>query len=142
MSNEHPIMPKAQIVYGDVVYWICVISAVLCMVGPLVAVMDIDSNVANPHFLFSAIWEGKDAIEVWRIAGEKFPGGHFWIDNMHLGDGLTHFGLVLGGGVALPALLAASVFYLKDRMYLWAGMSVWVCILILISATGIVGMGH
>jgi hypothetical protein len=59
-----------------------------------------------------------------------------------LGDGLTQFGLVLGGGVALPALLTASFFYFRDKMYLWGCMALWVSLLICISATGIVNSGH
>jgi hypothetical protein len=137
-----PKMPRAQIVYGDVVYWLCVCSALLCMVGPLVAVLNIDNNMVNPHYLFSAIWEGKSPLEVWSVAESSFPGGHFWIQHIGLGDGLTQFGLVLGGGVALPALLTASFFYFRDKMYLWGCMALWVSLLICISATGIVNSGH
>ena len=141
MSNELK-MPKAQVVYGDIVYYLTIVAALLCMIGPLVAVMAIDNNVCNPHYLFSAIWEGKDALQVWAAAGSEFPGGHFWMANLGKGDGLTQFGLVIGGSVALPALLGSTVYFLKDKMYLWAGMALWVSLLILISATGIVGMGH
>lgn len=141
MFNELK-MPKAQVVYGDIVYSLTIVAALLCMVGPLMAVMNIDNNVCNPHYLFSAIWEGKDAMQVWAAGGTEFPGGHFWMNNITKGDGLTQFGLVLGGSVALPALLGAAVFHLKDKMYLWVGMSLWVSFLIAVSATGVVSLGH
>ncbi|WP_027184296.1 hypothetical protein [Desulfovibrio inopinatus] len=141
---ERPVMPKAQVAYGDSVYWICVVSALLCMIGPLVALIDVDNNVINPHYLFGAIWEGKSIEEIWMVMGNPFPGGHFWIDNMFTGDGLTQFGLVLGGSSALPALLIAAYFYMKDKPKhpLWAGLALWVSFLIIFSLTGILSAGH
>ena len=135
-------MPLAQVLYGDVVYWICVLSAIICAIGPLVALFNIDNNVLNPHFLFSAIWEGKDAMGVWQVTGGEYPGGHFYLDNLFKGDGLTQFGLCLGGGCALPALLVAAVAYAKDKEWLWCVMGLWVSALIFVSATGLVGVGH
>lgn len=135
-------MPAAQLAYGEVVYWVCITSAMICAVGPLVALIGIDNNVLNPHFLFSAIWDGKDAIQVWQVTGGEFPGGHFYLDHFLKGDGLTQFGLALGGGSALPALIVASVYYLKDREFLWGFMALWVCLLIIVSAIGIAGAGH
>lgn len=142
IMDDRPLMPKAQIVYGETVYWLCVFSAILCMIGPFVAMLNVDNNFLNPHYLFSAIWEGKDAAAVWSVAGEEFPGGHFWMQYITSGDGLTQFGLALGGFVAAPALVLASILYLKDKEYLWFFLSLWVTFLIAVSAIGVVGSGH
>ena len=142
MNDKYIKMPKSQIVYGDSVYWVCVLSALCCTLGPLFALIGIDGNVLNPHYLFSAIWAGKEPMEVWAVGGGEFPGGHFYLDNFFTGDGFTQFGLALGGGCALPALLLSSVFLFKEKQYLWGFLSWWVCALIVVSAIGIAGAGH
>jgi uncharacterized membrane protein len=154
-------MPRAQILYGEVVYWLCVVSALLCMVGPFFALINPKRNLLNPHYLFSSIWAGYKADAIWLYDGPDwmqpmfqglhhffgvggFQGGHFWLNNITSGDGLTQFGLVLGCSVALPSLLVAAVCYLteKPRQYLWAILGVWVSFLITFSAIGIMGAGH
>jgi hypothetical protein len=142
MEENRPIMPKAQIAYGETIYWLCVVAAIICMVGPFVALLNIDNNYLNPHFLFSAIWEGKDALAVWQAAGQDFPGGHFWMDYLTTGDGLTQAGIALGGFVAAPALVLAAIYYLREREYLWTALSLWVVLLVAVSAIGVVGASH
>ena len=139
---EKPVMPTEQILYGDVVYWLCVVSALLCMVGPLVAMFNIDNNVMDPQFMFGAIWAGESIPQIWEKAAGGFPGGHFWLTNLTKGDGLTQFGLVVGGSCALPALLTSAFIYLKKGKMIWVGMSVWTSLLIFISITGLISAGH
>jgi len=137
---EQPKIPTAQIVFGDIVYWLCIISAIICMVGPVISIFSVDNNVMNPHFLFSVIWEGKEAAVVWEEVGGGFPGGHFWLNNLTKGDGFTQFGLVIGCACAFPALLGASIVYLsrKPRLYIWAILSLWVAAIITFSMIGVV----
>ncbi len=158
---DRPKMPRAQLVYGEIVYWLCIVSAILCMVGPFLALLNPKRNLLNPHYLFSSIWAGQKAASIWLFDGPDwmnpifqglhsffgvggFQGGHFWMRNITSGDGLTQFGLVLGCGVALPALIGAAVCYLcaRPRQYLWAGLAVWVAFLVSFSSIGILGAGH
>ncbi|MBU0515410.1 MAG: hypothetical protein KJ621_11615 [Proteobacteria bacterium] len=158
---EKPKMPVAQLVYGEIVYWLVVVSAIICMIGPLVALFNIENNLLNPHYLFSSIWAGKSADQVWLLNGPDFfeghfwlvnfffgeggfQGGHFWLRQFTFGDGLTQFGLVMGCAVAMPALIGAAIAYLveKPRQYLWVILALWVATLVAFSALGIVGAGH
>ena len=134
---EKPKMPPAQIYYGETVYWLCLVSAVICVIGPVVTMLFTENNVLNPFFLFSAIWEGKSAQEVWQGAGGGFPGGHFYLRRFNSGDGITQFGIALGCASALPALLCAAVAYVREKppAYLWAGLACWVALLIGYSMT-------
>lgn len=138
--EERPQMPFAQTIYGEVVYWLVVVSALVCTVGPLLAMWNLDNNVLNPHYLFNAIWEGKNAAAVWGVKGGTFPGGHFWLTNFTKGDGFTQIGLVIGCAVAAPALVCAALAYLfgKKRQVLWAVLSLWVAVMIIVSVIGIV----
>jgi hypothetical protein len=141
MSDDRPKMPAAQIVYGEIVYWVTILAAIVCMVGPVVAIADVDNNVMNPHFLFAKIFDGESADAIWKEVGGGFPGGHFWFSNLTKGDGFTQFGLALGCSVALWALLAAAFAYLRDKVYLYVGLCLWVSLLVFLSAAGII-KGH
>jgi hypothetical protein len=138
-TEEIPKMPRAQTVYGAIVYWITILSCLICMVGPVISVASPDSNALNPYKLFNAIFEGKDAQTVWQEVGGQFPGGHFYLKNFTHGDGFTQFGLALGCSVALWALIAAAVAYALDRIYTYVALALWVSALVALSMIGIVG---
>jgi hypothetical protein len=136
-APEAPKMPRAQTVYGAIVYWITILSCLICMVGPVISVASPDNNVLNPYKLFNAIFEGKDAQTVWKEVGGEFPGGHFYLKNFFYGDGFTQFGLALGCSVALWALIASAVAYASDKIYLYVILSIWVALMVALSMVGI-----
>ena len=137
---ETPKMPRAQVIYGSIVYWITILSCLICMVGPVISVASPDSNVLNPYKLFTAIFEGKDAQTVWQEVGGEFPGGHFYLKNLTYGDGFTQLGLALGCSVALWALIVVAVAYASERIYIYAILSLWVAGLVALSMIGVVKM--
>ena len=140
MSTEQaPKMPRAQIVYGGIVYWITILSCIICMIGPVLSVAVPEKNVLNPYKLFNSIFEGKDAETIWHEVGGDFPGGHFYLKNLTFGDGFTQLGLALGCSVALWALIAAAIAYAKEKIYLYTILAIWVAGLVALSMVGIVG---
>ena len=138
-TDNAPKMSRAQTVYGSIVYWITILSCIICMIGPVLSVAAPEKNVLNPYKLFNAIFEGKDAQTVWQEVGGEFPGGHFYLKNMGYGDGFTQFGLALGCSVALWALIVVAFAYAADKIYLYVGLSLWVAALVALSMIGIVG---
>jgi len=140
-AEERPVMPRAQIIYGEIVYWVTITAAIICMIGPVISMVSVENNVMNPHYLFSSIFEGKNAETIWQEVGGGFPGGHFYLKNFTSGDGFTQFGLALGCSVAMWALLAAAIAYLAEKTYLYVFLSLWVGLLIFLSMIGIV-KGH
>ena len=139
---EKPKIPASQLVFGESVYWLCVIAAIVCMIGPIIAMLSMDGNVMNPHYLFASIFKGNTANAVWEEVAGGFPGGHFWLDNIGVGDGFTQLGLVIGCASALPALMATAIVYLrkKERSYIWVLFSLGIAVLIAISILGIVNV--
>jgi hypothetical protein len=138
MSTEQaPKMPRAQTVYGAIVYWITIAAAIVCMIGPVISVASPENNVLNPYKLFDAIFQGKDARTVWQEVGGEFPGGHFYLKHFTYGDGFTQFGLALGCSVALWALIAAAIAYAADKIYLYVWLSLWVAAMVALSMIGI-----
>ena len=140
-AEERPVMPRAQILYGEIVYWVTITAAIICMIGPVLSMVSVENNVMNPHYLFSSIFEGKNTETIWQEVGGGFPGGHFYLTNFTSGDGFTQFGLALGCSVALWALLAVAIAYLAEKTYLYVFLSLWVGLLIFLSMVGIV-RGH
>ena len=138
MSTEQaPKIPRVQIIYGEIVYWITILACIICMVGPVISVAAPEKNVLNPYKLFNAIFQGKDAQTVWQEVGGGFPGGHFYLKYFTYGDGFTQFGLALGCSVALWALIASAFAYASDKVYLYVGLSLWVAVMVALSMIGI-----
>jgi hypothetical protein len=138
MSTEQaPKMPRAQTIYGEIVYWITIIACIICMIGPVISVAAPEKNILNPYKLFNAIFQGKDAQTVWQEVGGGFPGGHFYLKYFTYGDGFTQFGLALGCSVALWALIAAAFAYATDKIYIYVGLALWVAFMVALSMIGI-----
>jgi len=138
-NHKAPKMPQSQIIYGEIVYWITVVSCLLCMIGPVISVASPEKNVLNPYKLFNDIFAGKSAEEVWAQGENGFPGGHFYMDNLGFGDAFTQLGLAMGCSCALWGLLAAAAIYAKKKIYIYLTLSLWVATLVVLSMIGIVG---
>lgn len=135
-------VPATNIIYGEIIYWVTVVACIICMIGPVIAMANVDNNVLNPHFLFSSIFEGKDPHTIWEEVGGGFPGGHFYFKNITKGDGFTQLGLALGCSCAIWALLVSAVSFLRERIYLFVLISLFVAGMIFLSMTGLVDMSH
>ena len=140
-KEEKYKIPLEQVVYGDVVYWVTIVAAIICMVGPLLSMIFVEDNILNPHYLFAAIFAGNDPESIWKEVGNGFPGGHFWYTNPTSGDGFTQLGLVLGCSVALWALLATAVIYARRRIFLYTALALWVAAMVALSVVDII-KGH
>jgi len=138
---KNPKIQRSQIVFGDIVYWLTIAAAIVCMVGPVMAFASMDSNVINPHHLFVNMWAGLEPEAIWGTAGEVEIGAHYWVRNLVAGDGFTHFGLVIGSSAVIPAMLAAAIVYaFKERSLGWALAALWIVGLVSVSVLGIVSV--
>lgn len=141
---EMPTQPAAHHAYGNVIYWVSVAAALICTIGPFIAVMHPANNVLNPHYLFYAIWQGKNPQQVWKEAGGGFPGAHFWLRNLLKADALTHLGIVLGCSSAGLAFVAAALAYLKrgSREVGWALVSLICASFVAFALLGVIQIGE
>ena len=140
MKNNKSIkQPQANNIYGQIIYWLAIVAAVVCIIGPVMILAFPENNVLNPQHVFTSIWEGSNPAGVWQNEGATFPGAHFWFNHLNRGDGLTQIGIVLGGVCAGFALLGAAIGYLrgKPRSYGWAVLCILTCIMIILAAMGI-----
>jgi hypothetical protein len=75
---EKPKVPRSQSVFGALVYWITVLAAVMCILGPLVAFIALDDNIINPHYEMSNIFEGmKPSFELQDLQANVEEGSQF-----------------------------------------------------------------
>ena len=140
---EMPEQPAAHHVYGAVIYWVCIAASLICTVGPFVAVILPANNVLNPHYLFYAIWQGKNPQQVWSETGGGFPGAHFWLNNLLKADGIIQLGIVLGCASAGMAFVASAFAYLKRnrRETGWAILVLVNALIILFAMLGVIQIG-
>jgi hypothetical protein len=140
---EQSKIPLSQLVFGESIYWLCILAAIVCMIGPVIALLAVDSNIMNPHYLFASIFEGNTVDVVWNEVGGGFPGGHFWKDNLFTGDGFTQLGVAIGCASALPALLATALVFIfrkKERAVIWVFFSLVIATLCTISILGLLSI--
>jgi len=138
---ENPKIQQSQIIFGDIVYWLTIIAAIICMIGPVMAFTSMDENILNPHYLFANIWSGMGPEAILETAGGTQASGHYWIHNIATGDGFTQLGLVIGCSVAVPAMLAAAIVYVfKERSPGWALGALWIVGLVTVSVLGIISL--
>jgi hypothetical protein len=143
-QRDAPPQPPAHDAYGGVIYWVSIVSTLICIAGPFLALLAPANNVLNPHYLFYAIWQGKKPLEVWRETGGGFPGAHFWLGNLLKADGLTQLGIVIGCASAGVALVAAGVAYLRRerREVGWAVLCLANAAIVLFAILGIIQIGE
>jgi hypothetical protein len=143
-DTNRPEMPRAQRIYGEIIYWTTIVACLICMIGPAIAIASPENNVLDPYKLFNAIFDGKTTEEIWNEAGDGFPGGHFYLEKRFFGygDSVTQLGLALGCSCAFWGLLAAAAAYASEKFWLWVSLSLWVATLVCVSMIGIVSGGH
>lgn len=140
--EERPKPPLANVVAGDILYWVCIIGAIISMIGPIVSILWPDNNIASPYHVFDRVWEGKNPGEVWAATTQegKYPGAHFWVHNLTKGDGITQLGVWLGSISGLLASFFAGLVFLFKRNWSYWLMSWWASFMILFAMLGILEM--
>jgi len=72
-SSRGPKVPVESVVYGEVVYWVTILAAILCMAGPLLAVASPERNLLDPHKVFAAIFAEEEPGGVWALSANEEP---------------------------------------------------------------------
>ncbi|MBW1926742.1 MAG: hypothetical protein JRI35_06045 [Deltaproteobacteria bacterium] len=114
MEEQKMRIPFAGIVIGDTLYWVCIIGALIALIGPVVSLLAPANNMADPFKIFSLVWEGKSSGEIWAAvtAAGQYPGPLFWMHDLSKGDAITQLGVWLACSCSLPAALFGGIVYL------------------------------
>ncbi len=142
MTEDRPIAPLYNRIYGDVVYWITFACCIVSLVGPMASVIWPENNAMNPYFTYALIFEGMTGVEIWMTLYGDWPWLHkVWWDNFFTGDGFTMFGMVIGCTVAFWALIPTIPALAREKLWIYVLFSLFVMFMILLSASGIFEVG-
>jgi hypothetical protein len=137
MTEESKPKPSiAGLIYGEIVYWGTILGSIIAIVASTIAVMGA-SNVIEPSYVFSAIWEGKDTTTIWKGAIGALPKGHWYLTNLFTGDGLTMLGVGLGVFAVIPGLFLSAISLAIKKQYLFGLLGIIAGVISLVAFLGL-----
>ncbi len=138
MTEDRPVAPLYNRIYGQVVYWITLSTCVICLIGIIISVLRPEDTALNPYFTFAMIFEGVSGPEIWKILHGSIPSIHsLWWNELFTGDGLIIFGLTLGTTVVIWGLIPTIYAFARNGVWGYAVLSLIIIGMILFSASGI-----
>lgn len=130
--ESRPEPSPAGVAYGDLIYWITILGTVLTLIGTLISFIT-TNNYIQPSYLLSVIWQGQSVEQIWQGGAGSVPNGHWYLDHLSHGDGLTMAGIALGVFSVLPAILVASWVMLREKQQIFAVLAVLAAFITLFS---------
>ena len=128
VEETRPKPTLSALVYGETIYWGTIVGSLIAIIGSILAFLR-QTNVMEPGYVFTAIWEGKTNAEIWEGGLGSLPNGHWYLSSLSSGDALTMFGLALGVFVVIPGMFGSALFLLKEKKYLFGVLGIiGVCI--------------
>ena len=123
--HDKPVIPLAGVIYGDIIYWLTIVATVVVIFGSIVTFVT-TSNYIDPNYLLSAIWEGKSVDEIWTgaISAGQVPDGHWYLNHLTTGNGMTTGGIALGVFSVLPGIIGAAYILFRERERLFGFLAV------------------
>ena len=128
--------PIARI-YGEIVYWCTIIASILVIISTTCAFLGMH-GLFEPAYLFSSIWAGKEASEIWLNSTGQLPGPYWYLHQLWNTDSLAMLGIMLGIISVVPASFAASVIFFKQGRNFFGVMGILTALLILLPCLGFI----
>lgn len=124
-EDDRPLVPRAGIIYGDIIYWGTIIGTFIVMIGSVIT-FTTTNNYLDPAYMLSAILDGKTVDEIWRGAEgvHGTPDGHWYLTHLGTGNGLTMLGIAIGVFSVTPAIFASAYALYEDNHKLFSGIAV------------------
>jgi hypothetical protein len=128
--------PLSGRVYGEIVYWGTVIGTLIAIIGTIVSFVSKDSYLPTSKVL-TGIWQQKSVEEIWLSAAGELPNGHWYLNHLSQGSGLTEFGLAFGVFCVIPAMIAGSYFLFKENKVVFGVLAILAAIITTVSMLGL-----
>ena len=128
--------PIARI-YGEIVYWCTIVASFLVIFSTTSAFLGVP-GLFDPAYLFSSIWTGTEAAEIWLHSTGQLPDAHWYLDQLWNADSLAMLSIVFGIFSVVPASFAASVIFFKQRRNIFGVMGLLTGLLILLPCLGLI----
>jgi len=129
-------------IFGSVVYWVTIASAVGALLTPVFILADPFNNVLNPNIVFRAIFDGLDPENIWEYSvGGTFLGAHFYLNYISKADSWAMIFIVIGCGFGLIGLVPAIVYQVvKEKDWFCAILGTTIAALIFLSIIGVLSI--
>ena len=122
-DNTRPEPTFSALIYGETIYWGTILGSIITIIGSIIAFLW-QTNVMDPGYVFTAIWEGKTNAQIWEGGIGSLPNGHWYLRSLTSGDALAMFGLALGVFVVIPGMFGSALFLmLKEKKYLFGALA-------------------
>jgi len=124
-EDDKPLVPRAGVIYGDIIYWGTIVGTFFVMLGSVVTFVT-TNNYIDPAYLLSAIIDGATVENIWKGAEgvNQLPNGHWYLSEVTTGNGLTMLGIAMGVFSVTPAIFAAAYVLFKEGQKLFGGIAV------------------
>ena len=103
-----------DIVYGESVYWLTLISSITVIIGSVIAFVT-NFNFASTSYWVTSVWQGQTIEQIWNGAGTSVPQGHWYLSYLATGDGMQAFGLSIAFFSIIIGMVASSIVLFKKR---------------------------
>jgi hypothetical protein len=132
-------IPFSNLVFGNIVYWLAILSAVIALMAPVFMLVDPYNNILNPSVTFGLVLDGAAPAEIWSLSQTgSFPGAHFYFDFIAKADSWAMLAVSLSCSISLWGLIPAIFLQLlKEKNYFNAITGALLALLIFLSMMGV-----
>ena len=135
-TETKPKPPFSGIVYGEIVYWGTLLGCVVSLVGSVLMFVT-KKNYLDPAHMLTGIWQGTLVAKIWEGATGALPQGHWYLDHLSTGNGLSEFGLAIGVFTIIPACIAAAILLFKEKAPVFGTMAAIAALITTLSMLGV-----
>ena len=134
---QKSLIPISGVIYGQVIYWLTLVSSFLVLLGTIVSFMEKDSPVPTSQLLQSVI-DGKSVDQIWQGMGlSPAPDMWFFLANPTVGESMTMIGIAIGVSSVVPATFISAYFLKKSRNPVFACLAVLAGLLTCVAVSGL-----
>ena len=139
-TRRKPTVPISGVIYGEIIYWITCMSALVVLIGTIKSFMETDAPI-EVSYLMSAILAGDSVETIWLNSSLKMvPNTSTYIALSHSGESLTVLGIALGIFSVIPAVFCSAAFLWRSRNPVFAVSAILSGIISVVALTGLVSL--
>ena len=133
-------VPFFGVVYGEIVYWLAIIGTVVGIVGA-VSVLSSPGSEERSRNALASLWAGEPAARIWADLADGVGMGHWYLKQLHTGNGLAMFGVAICCVAAVVGMCGGCIAMFTGRGRegrLYKVLAIVVLIVLSLSVVGIV----
>ena len=135
---QKSLIPISGVIYGQVIYWLTLVSSFLVLLGTIVSFMEKESPLPTSQLLQSVI-DGKSVNQIWQGLGlSPAPDMLFFLANPSVGESITMIGIAIGVSSVVPATFISAYFLKKSRNPVFSILAILAGLLTCVAITGII----